>query len=63
MAQITGERRKGSNWALHASELKDLPQQLQARKNVEVDPLEEVFLDDPRAEKEQEPMFRRSSNR
>lgn len=63
MAQITGERRKGNTWALHATELKDLPRQLQKRKNIEVDPLEEVFLDDPRAEKEQEPIFRRSSNR
>jgi hypothetical protein len=63
MRTIEGKRRQGQSWALHAAELKDLPKQLQARKNVEVDPLEEVFLDDPRAGKEQEPIFRRSSNR
>jgi len=30
---------------------------------IEIDPLENVFLDDPAAAKEQEPSFRRSTNR
>jgi len=57
-------------WVRDVTELRKIPAELKKAKmesmmngTYEPDPLEEVFVDDPRALKEQEPSFRRSNNR
>lgn len=60
---MSGRQGKNHSWVFHQLELSKITRELQSRKNVEVDPSEEVFEDDPRALKEQEPMYRRSTNR
>ena len=64
------QRGRQPSWVLDAAELRKIPKELQQKKiksirddNYEPDPLEQVFVDDPRAEKEQEPLHRRSTNR
>ena len=65
-----GNQGRKPPWALDAVEVRKIPQELKKAKmesmmngTYEPDPLEEVFVDDPRALKEQEPSFRRSNNR